>query len=219
MRVKLQWKMNIGTHSTLEQIIELTATSPYLKFDTKVNWKANRKSLKVAFKSEVLARNATFDTQFGHINRSTHNNTSWDSAQYEVCGHKWASIQEHGLGFAVFNDSKYGWQVKEGCITLSLLRSPKAPDDNCDMGQHSFSYGLMPYNGNFQANRIPERAYEFNVKPMFLNKIDNINRFDGSFFNIVGDGVMLETIKPTYDIENALVVRGYEFYGGTQHVW
>ena len=27
------------------------------------------------------------------------------------------------------------------------LRAPKAPDANADMGQHSFSYAVMPHSG------------------------------------------------------------------------
>lgn len=27
------------------------------------------------------------------------------------------------------------------------LRAPKAPDENCDMGEHIFSYAIMPHKG------------------------------------------------------------------------
>ena len=32
--------------------------------------------------------NATYKTQFGHIQRPTHRNTKLDIAKFEVCGHK-----------------------------------------------------------------------------------------------------------------------------------
>ncbi len=32
--------------------------------------------------------NATYETQFGHVQRPTHKNTTWDIAKFEVCGHK-----------------------------------------------------------------------------------------------------------------------------------
>ena len=31
---------------------------------------------------------ATYETQFGHVQRPTHKNTTWDMAKFEVCGHK-----------------------------------------------------------------------------------------------------------------------------------
>lgn len=74
-------------------------------------------------------------------------NTSWDSAKFEVCGHKWVDLSEPTWGVSVLNDSKYGWSVCGKTITMSLLRSPKAPDANCDMHEHVFRYALMPHNG------------------------------------------------------------------------
>jgi hypothetical protein len=32
--------------------------------------------------------NATYETQFGYVQRPTHKNTTWDIAKFEVCGHK-----------------------------------------------------------------------------------------------------------------------------------
>lgn len=81
------------------------------------------------------------------MTRPTHRNTSWDWAKFEVCGHKWADLSEPQWGAAVLNDSKYGWNVHGRTLTLSLLRSPKSPDANCDMHQHRFRYALMPHRG------------------------------------------------------------------------
>lgn len=86
--VKLQWEMRISKVSSITQEIELSAVSPYLTFSNHVTWHENRKFLKVAFNTGLLTRTATFDTQFGYVERPTHINTSWDSARYEVCGHK-----------------------------------------------------------------------------------------------------------------------------------
>lgn len=88
LMVKLQWEMKISSVSSLTQEIELSACSPYLTFNTHVNWNENRKFLKVGFNTGLNTNNATYDTQFGYIQRPTHNNTPWDSAKFEVCGHK-----------------------------------------------------------------------------------------------------------------------------------
>lgn len=49
-----------------------------------VEWHENRKFLKVEFPVDVHSMNATYEIQFGHLQRPTHCNTSWDWAKYEV---------------------------------------------------------------------------------------------------------------------------------------
>ena len=61
-------------------------------------------------------------------------------AKFEVCCHKWADLSEHGYGVSILNESKYGFATVGNIMRLSLLRAPKAPDANADMGQ----WGSMP---------------------------------------------------------------------------
>ena len=51
-----------------------------------VAWQASHKFLKVEFPLAVSATQATYEIQCGHVSRPTHNNTSWDVAQFEVTG-------------------------------------------------------------------------------------------------------------------------------------
>lgn len=39
--------------------------------------------------------NATYETQFGFVQRPTHKNTTWDAAKFEVCGLKVGPISLH----------------------------------------------------------------------------------------------------------------------------
>lgn len=61
---------------------------------------------------------------------------------------RWADLSEPDWGMAVLNDSKYGWMARAHSLALSLLRSPKAPDDLADMKDHFFKYALMPHTGD-----------------------------------------------------------------------
>ncbi|KAK3724929.1 hypothetical protein QZH41_005688 [Actinostola sp. cb2023] len=65
----------------------------------------------------------------------------------EVCGQRWADLSEHGWGVSLMTDSKYGYSTHGNTMLISLLRSPKAPDDQADMGTHEFSYALFPHSG------------------------------------------------------------------------
>lgn len=53
-----------------------------------------------------LLNKATYDIQYGNIERVTHSNTSWYAAQFEVCGHKWADLSEDDYGVSLLNDSR-----------------------------------------------------------------------------------------------------------------
>lgn len=51
---------------------------------SQVVWAESHKFLKVEFPVRVHSLNATYEIQFGHLQRPTHRNTSWDWARYEV---------------------------------------------------------------------------------------------------------------------------------------
>ena len=50
--------------------------------------------LKVAFPVDILSPMATYEIQWGNVQRPTHRNTSWDWARFEVPGQKWVDLSE-----------------------------------------------------------------------------------------------------------------------------
>jgi alpha-mannosidase len=106
---------------------------------------------------------ATYEIQYGAIQRPNHYNTTLDSARFEVCGHKFADLSDAGYGVALLNDCKYGYATHGKAQRLSLLRSPKGPDAHADMGHHTFKYAIYPHTGHFHASDVVQQAYEFNV--------------------------------------------------------
>ena len=82
-----------------------------------------------------------------------------------MCGHKWGDLSEHGFGLALLNDSKYGYATHLNVMRLSLLRSPKAPDPNTDMGTHRMSWAIYPHKGTYAESDVADVAYAFN-QPM-----------------------------------------------------
>ncbi len=144
-------------------------------------------------------------------------NTSWDAAKYEVCGHKWADLSEHGFGVAILNDSKYGYSCYGNKMSLSLLRAPKAPDAQADMGEQKFKYALMPHAGPFQKpvnceKSVIQAAYELNL-PIREVEAGISNNF-GSFLTVDNSAVIVEAVKKAENVENGLVLRLYEAHGG-----
>uniref|UniRef100_A0A7N5ZTJ3 alpha-mannosidase n=1 Tax=Anabas testudineus TaxID=64144 RepID=A0A7N5ZTJ3_ANATE len=213
LRGSVSFSLRISDKSTVTQEIVMDAMCPYIKFNTEVKWAESHKFLKVEFPVRVRSANATYEIQFGHLQRPTHRNTSWDWARFEVWGHKWSDLSEHNFGVALLNDCKYGYSVHRNTMTLSLLRAPKAPDANADMGTHSFTYAIMPHTGSFQDASVIRCAYNLNF-PLRLIQCTP-DTLPWSAFSVSTEAVILETVKQAEDRKGALVVRLYESHGSS----
>ena len=148
--------------STIEQRLVLRAGSPSLEFETVADWHEPRQLLKAAFPVAVHSPRATFEVQFGHLERPTHANTTWDQARFEVCAHTWADLSESGFGVALLNDCKYGHDVRGNVMRLTLLRCPTWPDPVADQGRHEFTYAVMPHAGDAAAGGVVAAAHGLN---------------------------------------------------------
>ncbi|XP_029607847.1 alpha-mannosidase 2C1 isoform X2 [Salmo trutta] len=215
LRGSVTFTLRISDKSTITQEIILDAMCPYVRFNTQVEWLESHKFLKVEFPVRVRSPNATYEIQFGHLQRPTHRNTSWDWARFEVWGHKWADLSEHGFGVSLLNDSKYGYSVYQNTLTLSLLRAPKAPDANADMGSHQFTYAVMPHTGTFQEASVIQWAYNLNNPLRLIDHAPGFHTASRSAFSVSAAAVILETIKQAEDRKDALVLRLYESHGSS----
>ncbi|XP_029870889.1 alpha-mannosidase 2C1 isoform X2 [Aquila chrysaetos chrysaetos] len=218
LRGSASFSLQIGKSSTLTQEIILDATCPYLRFLTQVEWKEAHKFLKVEFPVQVRSTNATYEIQFGHLQRPTHWNTSWDWARFEVWAHKWLDLSEHGFGVALLNDCKYGASVHGNILSLSLLRAPKSPDATADIAHHQFTYAVMPHLGSFQDAGVIQRAYNLNF-PLHAVPASSAQCPAWSAFSVSSPAVVLETVKQAEDRPEAVVVRLYEAHGSTVVTW
>ncbi|XP_067871455.1 alpha-mannosidase 2C1 isoform X1 [Heterodontus francisci] len=220
VRGSVRHSIRISDTSKIRQDIILDACCPYVKFKTEVEWHEAHRFLKVEFPTAVHSPNATYEIQFGHLQRPTHRNTSWDWARFEVWGHKWADLSEHGFGVALLNDCKYGYSVHQNIMTLSLLRAPKTPDATADMGHHHFTYAIMPHAGSFQEANVIQFAYNINYPLHIVPAEPSVSTSSSwSAFSIQSPAVILETIKQAEDKKNALVIRLYESHGSTVVTW
>ncbi len=197
--------------STVEQRIVLWASSPRIDFETRVDWHENRKMLKVAFPVDVHANSARFEIQYGSVDRPNHWNTSWDFARVEVAAQKWVDMSQSDYGVSLMNDCKYGHDVHENVLRLTLLRSPKEPDPTADMGEHLFTYSLMPHQGDWRDAETVRRAYELNV-PMIAWATDGKPAASGAMLSLDALNVVIDAVKKA-EREDALVVRMYECHG------
>jgi alpha-mannosidase len=215
LRATVEIDYTITPKCALTQRISLDAESPRLDFSCEADWKEKEKFLKVEFPLALRSEFATYEIQFGHVRRPTHFNTSWDVARFEVCGHRWADLSEPNFGVALLNDSKYGYACHGNVLRLSLLRSPKSPDAQADMGKHRFRYALYPHAGSPQAGGVIPEAAAFN-QPLQVVAAPEALPSTG-FFHLDNDAVVLDTVKKAEDSDR-LVLRLYESHGARQNV-
>ena len=108
--------------------------------------------------------------EFGHLERPTHANTTWDMGKFEVCAQKWADLWEARYGVALLNDCKYGHDIQGNVMRLSLLRAPISPYSLADRGWHGFTYSLLPHIGDLRDSHVIEEAYGLNV-PLIIRDL------------------------------------------------
>jgi alpha-mannosidase len=218
------------------QTVRLDAHSRRLEFHCTADWHESHKVLKVLFPVTVKSLEATYDIQFGALQRPTHFNTSYDMAQFEVCAHKWADLSEYGFGVALLTESKYGYSVFDNDMRITLLRSSKLPDPNADMGAHEFAYAIMPHTGSWQEAGVVGEAYKFNTPLLWAASADNSDgqaKSDASiksdaqvksggsgmatvssksYLSVNDSNLVIDTVKKAEDSQ-AIVIRLYECHG------
>ncbi len=198
--------------STITQDIVLERGARRVDFVTHVDWQEKQRMLKTAFYPDVLATKATYEIQFGAIERPTHWNTSYDKARFEVCGHKWADLSEGDFGVSILNDCKYGYDIKDNRMRLTLLRGTVYPDPVGDIGEHDFTYSILPHCGDWRRGDTVREAYALNapVLPVVGNGDGSAKSF--RFASIANANVILDTIKGAED-GDGIIVRVYESQG------
>ena len=207
LRAEVAFTHQVGVRSALKQVVRLDAGSGRLEFHTEVDWQEDDTMLKVAFPVQIRAMEATYEMQFGATTRPTHYSTMHDLARYEVPGHKWVDLSEHGFGVSLLSESKYGFHTFGNTMHITLLRSPGSPDPKADRGQHRFAYAVYPHRGSWQEGGVVAAGYSFNVPLLWAGAPP------ASYFRVDDDGLVLDTIKRAED-SDALVLRLYEAHGG-----
>ncbi|MCR8633268.1 alpha-mannosidase [Paenibacillus radicis (ex Xue et al. 2023)] len=206
--VRFAWKYK---DSTITQQLIVYSDSRRIDFKTIVDWHEQRKLLKAAFPVEIRSTEASYDIQFGNVKRPTHWNTSWDYARFEVVGHQWADLSERGYGVSLLNDCKYGYDIKDNLMRLTLIKSALVPDPQADQGHHEFTYSLLPHSGDWLEGRTVQEAWDLNV-PLVIKQGAVAVQTRASLFRLSSEHVHIDAVKKAED-SSLIVLRFHEFAG------
>ena len=181
-----------------------------------LDWHERGRLLKMVVPLDVHTEYAASETQWGHLGRPTHRNTSWDEARFEVSGQRWVHLDEEGFGVAIANDSTHGYCVERDTrpdggttttVGMSVIRGPRFPDPDADQGVHRVRFSLRPGATVRDAREEGRRL----AHP--LRAVDG----DAAVVPLVASSdadVLVETIKLSDDRCGDVVVRLYEASGG-----
>jgi len=209
LRAAVRVERGFGS-SRIVQEIRLSAGSRRVEVACEAEWRERHKFLKVAFPVSVRAASATYEIQFGHLERPTHANTSWDAARFEVPAQRWADLSEPGFGVALLNDCKYGYDARANVLRLSLLRAPTWPDPDADRGTHRFSYALVVHNGlATDGASVVDEAERFNLPVRVVRGGGAPGPLPASGSVAEVEGAAVSAVKRA-DLSDDLVVRCYE---------
>ena len=205
--------------STIIQKVYVYNDIARIDFNNYVDWKEHQVLLKAAFPIDINTDKATYEIQYGNVERPTHHNTSWDTARFEVCGQKWADLSEGDFGVSLLNDSKYGHDIKEGVMRLTLIKSGIEPNPVTDQEEHFFTYSLYPHAGDWKEANTVQMAYNLNV-PLYT-KIEEGHKGQLpralSIAKVDKDNVIIEVIKKAEE-SDALIIRMYECHNKRSNV-
>ena len=208
--IRQVWKFR---QSCISQDMILYTNDRRIDFKTHVDWQETQKLLKVAFPVDIRTNYATYDIQYGNVRRPNNSNTSWERARFESVAHRWADLSEYGYGVSLLNNCKYGYDIHDNVIRLSLLKAGIYPDYAADKGEHDFTYALLPHKGDFVQGSTVKEAFDLNQPLIALRgEIDLCSNVQGSTIFLNGNHLEIDAFKKSEDGKTVLV-RFHEYAG------
>jgi alpha-mannosidase len=108
------------------------------------------------------------------------------------------------------NDCKYGYDIKDHIMRLTLIKSAMVPDPSADQGEHVFCYSLYPHEGDWFAGDTVREAWHLNSPLAVLRGQPARHVF--SLFNVNVRNVFIDAVKPAEEGEG-IIVRLHEYAG------
>lgn len=194
--------------TVITQDIIAYANIDRVDFVSHIDWQEKYKILQVSFPVNVAATQASYEIAYGIVKRNTHANTPAEKWKHEYAAHRFTDLSDDVYGVAILNDCKYGHNVIDNDMIMTLFRNTDNPSRFRDTGEHDFSYSILPHMGGLSAGRVAQKGYLFN-SPFIV--------FDGEseevpVISLSDEGLIVDCIKPAED-GNGYIVRMYEPYG------
>ena len=207
--------------SSIKQIASLEKGSKQLTFKTSIDWKESDR-LEVDFPLEFKTTKANHGIQWGAQEVSRSRFRKLDSLKMPYCAHQWADVSDTDYGVSIFDDVRYGYDLKKEGIRLILsygIRQKTYEELEAidytkigagEVGGNSFSYAIFPHNGNHKAANVIQKAKAFNTKILAQQSPENlIAESTKHFITGLPENIILQTIKQA-ESGKGIILRLYE---------
>jgi alpha-mannosidase len=201
---------NTFRSSQFVQDIILYSNLPRLDCLTRVNWQERNVMIKAAFPAAARSDRANFEIPYGFIARPTDGT--------EASALKWIDLTDESgrFGLGLLNDSRYGFDVKNNVMRISLIHGATAPDPEADKGKHETLYSLYPHEGSWQEGRTFRRGLELNsplIAHIAMNHPGPLKPV-GSFMRVEPENIVLSSLKKESGyFSRDLILRVVEIFG------
>jgi alpha-mannosidase len=178
-----------------------------IDFELIIDWNGKNKMVKVAFPLDVQNDSAVYEIPYGTIKRP--------NLGEEQVAQQWVDLSDDYYGVSLLNDSRYGYDINNNTIRLSVLRSPDHPVEATDeKGIHQVRYSLYPHIGTWYNANTMQKAYEFNYPLIVLRESTHSGSMPSnhSFIDVSPENIMVTVLKKTEDSDD-LIIRFYETHG------
>ena len=197
-------------NSAFNQDIILYSRIPRLDFRLGLNWQERNLMVKTTFPLKLKNEKADFEIPFGSISRPADGR--------EVPAIRWVDLGDEsgGYGVSLLNDCKYGFDVKNNTVRLSVIHGATNPDPEADRGPHELLYSLYPHRGTWQDALTIRRGYEFNspLMPRVAMAHPGSLPASRSFVSVGPDNIVLSSFKKEMGYYNrGVILRFYEAFG------
>ncbi|MDR1161834.1 MAG: twin-arginine translocation signal domain-containing protein [Tannerellaceae bacterium] len=190
--------------------------------DVTLDWHERRKMLKFSFPVDAEAPVATYETAYGFIEREANGNEDPGQRWTDVTGRQGAAT----YGLTVLNDAKYGYDIKENDMRVTIVRSPVFawhdpkkldPDEEyvwMDQGIQTFRLKLVPHKEGWKEAGIPRIAEEFMSPPTALYQGIHPGSLpkSASFLSVDKPNIIVSSVKKS-ETGDDLIIRCVETNG------
>ncbi len=205
LRVKSRFR-----DSTFVQDLTLYRGLPRLDCRTSLDWRERNIMIKAAFPLDIKSPAARFEIPYGSIARPADGT--------EVPALRWIDVTDGSgqYGTALLNDSKYGFDVKDAVMRMSVVHGATYPDSEADRGRQELLYSVLPHSGDWKGAAVTRRGLELG-NPL-IARAPLVHGGDlpkvHSFIKIGPANVILSAVKKEMGYaEWGLILRLYEIHG------
>ncbi len=223
LRVVVKWE-DYFQSSTFTRYMIVNANSAQIDFRMEVDWHSFDKLLKLVFPTSVENGKAFYEQPYGYTQR--------EESGKDFPAQNWIDYSNGNYGVSLLNNGKYGFSIKDGKLTMSVVRGARDMDPRMDEGKHSFKYSIIVHDGDWKDADIPLKALELNQPLIAKQENQHPGEISGwkysdqsfplekSFFSITSDHVIISSLKTKQDAydPNPVILRIVETEGRDEEV-